>query len=125
MIFELYIEVIRLLYYLPMEMTKKEEKKSELEKISDLMDYVEYTLHTKDDIWAIKCRLYRERYSVVPEFKRTWNVIWKTKHIKSEDDGREILLWNTENPTQLEYCIEMMNEFIKDNFKTSLDNQTY
>ena len=33
-----------------MEMTKKEEKKSELEKISDLMDYVEYTLHTKDDI---------------------------------------------------------------------------
>ena len=106
-------------------MTKKEEKKSELEKISDLMDYVEYTLHTKDDIWAIKCRLYREKYSVVSEFKRTWNIIWKAKHIKSEDDGREILLWNTENPTQLEYCIEMMNEFIKDNFKTSLDNQTF
>ena len=29
------IEVIRLLYYLPMEMTKKEEKKSELEWISN------------------------------------------------------------------------------------------
>jgi len=104
---------------------EKKEKKSELEKISDYMDYVEYTLHTKDSIWGIKCRLYRERYSITPNFKWTWNVIWKTKWIKSEEDGREILLWNTENPLDLEYCIEQMNWFIKDNFKTSLDNQTF
>jgi len=29
---------------------EKRKEKAELEKISDLMDYVEYTLHTKDDI---------------------------------------------------------------------------
>ena len=33
--------LIRLLYYLPMEMTKKEEKKSELEQIKELEERVD------------------------------------------------------------------------------------
>lgn len=89
---------------------------TELERISNYMTEVEYVLSTKDDIWTIHCILRKHNYATDP----TWSgeVIRKTKTIIN--NSTEIYLYNTQEQNWIERCIYLMNEFIKDNFKTEL-----
>lgn len=91
---------------------------TELESISKYMTEVEYVLNTKDDIWTIHCILHKRNYTT----DSMWigEVIRKTKTI-IKNDSREIYLFNTQEQHWIERCINLMNEFVKDNFKTEFD----
>ena len=91
---------------------------TELENISKYMTEVEYVLNTKGDIWTIHCILRKKSYAT--NNTRNWEVIWRTKDILSNNDSREIFLYNTQEQYWIERCINLMNNFIKDNFKTEL-----
>lgn len=91
---------------------------TELESISKYMIDVEYVLNTKNDIWTIHCILHKRNYAT----DTTWSgkVIWKTRDIMN-NDSREIHLYNTQEQHWIERCICLMNEFVKNNFKTEFD----
>lgn len=91
---------------------------TELEHIEKYMVNVEYVLKTKNDIWTIHCILRKKNYATNPMW--SWEVVWKTKIILSNNDSREIFLYNTQEQHWIERCICLMNEFIKNNFKTEL-----
>lgn len=91
---------------------------TELEKISNYMVNVEYVLNTKDDIWTIHCILRKIKYAT--DTMWSGEVIWKTKSIIN-NDSRDIFLFGTQEQRGIERCICLMNEFIKDNFKTEFD----
>lgn len=88
---------------------------TELEKISNYMTEVEYVLSTKDDIWAIHCILRKQNYATNTMW--SWEVVWKTRTIIN---NTEVYLYNTQEQHWIERCICLMNEFIKNNFKTEL-----
>ena len=89
-------------------------EKTALEIMSDFMEYCEYIVKTKDGI-TIKCDLRRARYTITPDDnKRTGEVYLQT----SEEDGN--MIYSVPEYHTLEYCINKMNEYIKDNFKTKL-----
>lgn len=90
---------------------------TELERISNYMTEVEYVLNTKGDIWTIHCILRKRSYAT--DSMWSGEVIWKTKSIIN-NDSREIFLYDTQEQHWIERCICLMNEFIKDNFKTEL-----
>lgn len=90
---------------------------TELEIITKYMTNIEYELGFKDNIWYLKCILEKQLYSVNPEFKWSWKVVFITTTWLEETD---ILLYQTDEPQILERCINLMNEFIKNNFKTKL-----
>jgi len=91
---------------------------TELEKVEKYMVNVEYVLNTKDDIWTIHCILHKRSYAT----NSMWSgeVIWKTKTIIN-NDSREIFLYSTQEQHWIERCIYLMNEFVKNNFKTEFD----
>lgn len=90
---------------------------TELESISKYMTEVEYVLNTKNDIWTIHCILHKRNYATDPMW--CGKVVWKTKTIIS-DESSEIFLYDTQDQSTIERCVNLMNEFIKDNFKTEL-----
>jgi hypothetical protein len=79
---------------------------------------VEYVLNTKDDIWTIHCILHKRDYAT--DSMWSGEVVWKPKAIIFEDN-REIHLFDTQEQYWIERCICLMNEFVKDNFKTEFD----
>ncbi len=98
------------------------EKKSELERVSDYMDFMVYRVHTKDNI-CLECELRHERETVNLPFKWEWIVNRVVSESRWNMCGEKKMLYLTDK-SDLEYCIMQMNRYIKDNFKTSLDNQT-
>lgn len=90
---------------------------TELENVRKYMVDVEYVLNTKNDIWTIYCILHKKNYATDPMW--SGKVIWKTRDILS-NDSREIFLYDTQEQYWIERCICLMNEFIKNNFKTEL-----
>ena len=97
----------------------KEKMKSELEQVSDYMTFIEYKVCTKDKI-CLTCRADLREW-VSPTCRWYWEIIMKTSWIIPNLEGREVLMWRSEEPYVLEYCIKLMNDYIKDNFKTKLD----
>ena len=98
----------------------KEKEKSELEIISDYMDYLQYTVITKWEI-KLRCELRRSRYSITPEFLWEWEIRWIISESCWDLCWNTQLIYSTQWEYSLERCISLMNEYIKDNFKTKLD----
>ena len=100
------------------QMTKEREN-SELKTISDYMNFIEYRVCTKDNICLV-CRVELREW-VSPYCRWYGDIYMKTSWLIPNLDGREVLLRKSEEPHDLEYCIRLMNAYIKDNFKTKLD----
>ena len=96
------------------------KEKAKLEIITDYMDYMEYTVSTK---WNIKlqCSLRRPKYSITPEFHWEWEIRWVLSESCGEMCWHTELIYATQEQYSLERCIDLMNNFMRENFKTSLD----
>lgn len=96
-------------------------EKTALETMSEFMEYCEYAIKTKDGI-CLKCRLYRARYTITPDANKwSWEVYWQISESKWNCAWESKMLYSVPEYHTLEYCINRMNEYIKDNFKTRLD----
>ena len=98
---------------------KKRKEKSELEQVSDYMTFIEYRVWTKDKICLV-CRADLREW-VSPTCRWYGEIMMKTSWIIPNLEGKEVLLRTSEQPHDLEYCIKLMNDYIRDNFKTRLD----
>lgn len=100
---------------------KMKKEKSELESISDLIQYCWYEIRTTDGI-VLKCSLHKSRRTAFADpCSWTWEVSWQIAESVWWLAWQEKGLYSVPEYHTLESCIRMMNDYIKRNFKTELD----